>query len=68
MDIVSLLITSTAATSKRQAREDVTNGAVHVNGTKVTDVERTFSRDDMIGGEFLVIRRGKKKYFLVKCQ
>lgn len=65
-DIVSLLIASGACPSKRQAREDVTNGAVSVNGERVTDVEMRFAADTRIGGQYLVIRRGKKKYFLVR--
>lgn len=65
-DIVSLLIASGACPSKRQAREDVTNGAVSVNGERVTDVAATFSADARIGGQYLVIRRGKRKYFLVR--
>ncbi|KPV44048.1 tyrosine--tRNA ligase [Alicyclobacillus ferrooxydans] len=68
MDIVSLLVASGACTSRRQAREDVTNGAVSVNGVRVTDVERTFGREDMFGSEYLVFRRGKKKYFLLKFE
>ncbi|MFB5193046.1 tyrosine--tRNA ligase [Alicyclobacillus fastidiosus] len=67
-DIVSLLVASGACASKRQAREDVTNGAITVNGDKVTDLEREFTREEMFGGQFLVIRRGKKKYFLVKFE
>ncbi|QSO48048.1 tyrosine--tRNA ligase [Alicyclobacillus mengziensis] len=67
-DIVSLLLTSGACPSKRQAREDITSGAISVNGYKVGDVERIFSSADMIGGQYLVIRRGKKKYFLLKFQ
>ncbi|WP_206916464.1 tyrosine--tRNA ligase [Alicyclobacillus acidoterrestris] len=67
-DIISLLIASGACPSKRQAREDVTNGAISVNGDKITDLDRAFSQDEMFGGQFLVIRRGKKKYFLVKFE
>lgn len=65
-DLVSLLIASGACPSKRQAREDITNGAISVNGEKITDVERTFALEEMFGGQYLVIRRGKKKYYLVK--
>ncbi|MDQ0189999.1 tyrosine--tRNA ligase [Alicyclobacillus cycloheptanicus] len=65
-DIVSVLIASGACPSKRQAREDVTNGAIHVNGEKIDNVAHVFSFEQMIGGKYLVIRRGKKKYFLLK--
>jgi len=52
--------------SKRQAREDVTNGAISVNGVRVGELEYTLDEKDRIDGEFTVIRRGKKKYFLIK--
>lgn len=65
-DIVSLLIASTACSSKRQAREDITNGAISVNGTRVADVLHAFDETERIGGQYLVIRRGKRKYFLVR--
>ncbi|WAH36950.1 tyrosine--tRNA ligase [Alicyclobacillus dauci] len=68
LDIMSILIASGACPSKRQAREDITSGAISVNGDKVTDLEREFNREEMFGGQFLVIRRGKKKYFLVKFE
>lgn len=67
-DVVSLLLASGACSSKRQAREDITSGAISVNGSKVGDVDRTFSSADMIGGQYLVLRRGKKKYFLLKFE
>lgn len=64
--IVDLLVNSKISPSKRQAREDVGNGAIYINGERVTDVEYLLSRNDRIEGQFTVIRRGKKKYFLIK--
>jgi tyrosyl-tRNA synthetase len=66
LNIVELLVNSGIVQSKRQAREDVTNGAISVNGVRVSEVEYTLSENDRIDGEFTVIRRGKKKYFLIK--
>lgn len=62
LNIVELLVTSGIVTSKRQAREDVTNGAIYVNGERVQDLGYTLSDSDKIDGELTVIRRGKKKY------
>lgn len=64
--LVDLLVHSKIAPSKRQAREDVSNGAIYINGDRVTDLEYVLSDVDKIEGQFTVIRRGKKKYFLVK--
>lgn len=63
--ILNVLVDGSVCSSKRQAREDVTNGAITVNGERVTDLEKVFRDEEMIG-QYLVIRRGKKKYFLVK--
>ncbi|HFR3976619.1 TPA: tyrosine--tRNA ligase [Streptococcus suis] len=62
LNIVELLVTSGIVTSKRQAREDVQNGAIYVNGERVQDLNYTLSDSDKIDGELTVIRRGKKKY------
>ena len=64
--IVDLLIAAGIVSSKRQAREDVTNGAVSINGQRVTETDYVVSEKDRIEGQFTVIRRGKKKYFLIK--
>ncbi|WHY61003.1 tyrosine--tRNA ligase [Cytobacillus firmus] len=66
LGIVDLLVAAKISPSKRQAREDVTNGAVSVNGERVTELDYTLTDKDKIEGQFTVIRRGKKKYFLIK--
>ena len=68
LDIVSVLVASGASSSRRQAREDVAGGAITVNGDKITDRERTFSAEELIAGRFLVIRRGRRHYFLVQVE
>ena len=62
LNIVELLVTSGIVNSKRQAREDVQNGAIYVNGERVQDLDYNLSDSDKIDGELTVIRRGKKKY------
>ncbi len=62
LNIVELLVTSGIVNSKRQAREDVQNGAIYVNGERVQNLEYSLSDSDKIDGELTVIRRGKKKY------
>ncbi|MBG9988777.1 tyrosine--tRNA ligase [Aerococcaceae bacterium DSM 111176] len=51
--------------SRRQAREFVTNGAISINGEKVTDVDYEISQEDTIGDKYIIVRRGKKNYYLV---
>lgn len=64
--LIDLLLAVQAAPSKRQARQDIEGGAVTVNGVKVTDLAATADTLGRIGGDYLVIRRGKKNNFLVK--
>lgn len=66
LNIVELLVTSGLVTSKRQAREDVTNGAIYINGDRVQDLDYQLDETDKIDNQFTVLRRGKKKYFLLK--
>lgn len=66
MNIVDALIASKLASSKREAREFTKNNAVSVNGEKVTDLEFMVSKQNAIDNEFTVLRRGKKKYALIK--
>ncbi len=64
--LVEVLVNAKISPSKRQAREDITNGAISINGEKVTDVQYVLSEADKVEGKFTVIRRGKKKYTLIK--
>ena len=65
-NIVELLVATKIESSKRQAREDVTNGAITINGERVQDVAAIIDPKDNFDGQFVVIRRGKKNYFLGK--
>ncbi|PGL69114.1 tyrosine--tRNA ligase [Bacillus sp. AFS055030] len=63
--LVDLLVEAKISPSKRQAREDVQNGAVYVNGDRIQDVAKVLTKQDAIEEQFIIIRRGKKKYHLV---
>lgn len=65
-NLVDLLVVAKISPSKRQAREDITNGAVTINGEKITDTAYVLQENDRIEGQYTIIRRGKKKYTLIK--
>ena len=65
-NIVDLIVEGAISSSKRQAREDVTNGAISINGEKITDVGYVISAPDRLDDSFAIVRRGKKKYHMVK--
>lgn len=66
MKLEDLLIFIKAASSKREAREFIKNNAVSVNGEKVNDALKEFNKDDALFGKYLVVKRGKKNYYLVE--
>ena len=54
--------------SRRQSREDIQNGAISIKGEKITDLEHVWTPEQSFEGRFVLVRRGKKKYFLVKLK
>ena len=64
--LVDALIELKLASSKREAREFIRNGAVSINGDQVTEEGFTLSKDIAIEGKFIVVRRGKKLYALIR--
>ena len=64
--LADLLIELKLASSKREAREFIRNGAVMINGEKATDEFMVVNKDLAIEGRFVVIRRGKKLYAVVE--
>ncbi|RDW21538.1 tyrosine--tRNA ligase [Oceanobacillus chungangensis] len=63
--LVDLLVNARISPSKRQAREDIQNGAIYINGERQQEVGYVVTADDRIEDTFTIIRRGKKKYSLV---
>ena len=65
-NIVDFLVETKLVQSKRQAREDVNNGAIYVNGDRITDLDYVVGTESRLDDAFTVLRRGKKKYQLVE--
>ncbi|MFP8784011.1 tyrosine--tRNA ligase [Planococcus plakortidis] len=63
--IVDLIVDGKVSPSKRQAREDITNGAISINGEKIRDLEYVVDDKDRLDDEFAIVRRGKKKYHMI---
>ncbi len=66
MGLVDLLVESGALKSKGEARRAIQEGGIYLNNLRVTDMTRVVSASDLLEGRFLVLRRGKKNYHLVK--
>ncbi len=65
-NIIDILIDMEIAKSKREAREFVTGGAISINGEKVDDIEKTIEDNMFIDNSYIVIKRGKKNYYIGK--
>lgn len=65
MNLIDWLIETKIEPSKRQAREDVTNGAIYINGERVQDTDFVVTSDNSFEERFIIVRKGKKKYTLV---
>lgn len=66
--LVDLLVQVGTVTSKRQAREAIEKGAIYINDIRYTDLETSVAQLERLDGKYLVIRRGKKNYYLVKIK
>ena len=62
--IVDMVVNVGAASSKREAREFISSGAVSINGEKITDNTITISDDMFIDNTYIIIKRGKKNYYI----
>lgn len=60
--VVDLLVETGLAKSKGEARRTIGEGGAYLNNVRVEDPERVPSTDDLIGGTWLVLRRGKKNF------
>ncbi|MBF0843639.1 tyrosine--tRNA ligase, partial [Streptococcus danieliae] len=45
--------------------EDITNGAIYINGERIQDLDYQLDHNDRLEGQLTVIRRGKKKYSIL---
>ena len=63
---IQLLVDNKISSSNRQAREDISNGSINLNGERLTEINKLIKKSDRLFNKYLVLRRGKKKYFLIK--
>ena len=64
-NLVDLLVDAKISSSKREAREFITNNSISINGDKVNDLEFVVKRENAIDNKFTIIRKGKKKYYVI---
>ena len=62
--IIDLLVDNNICSSKREAREMLSSNAISLNNEKVTDENLEVTKEIAIDSKVVLIRKGKKKYFL----
>ncbi len=60
--VTDLLVTTGLVKSRSEARRTVSEGGAYVNNERVADPDATIAETDLIGGSWLVLRRGKKHF------
>ena len=65
-NILDVLVEMNVATSKRQAREFISGNSIEIKGEKVKELDKTITEQDLINNTFLIIKRGKKNYYIAK--
>ncbi len=63
-NMVDLLVDNQVCSSKREAREMITSGAISVNNIKITELEYVLTDENFIDNKVIVIRKGKKKFYI----
>ena len=66
INIADALISLKLASSKREAREFINNGAVKVNGEKISSLDTMLTKENALDGGYIFVKRGKKNYACLK--
>lgn len=68
LNIVYLLLNMEIVKSKREAREFIQAGAISINGEKVVNIETIINENMFIENTYIVVKRGKKNYYIGKAK
>lgn len=66
--LIDVLVNNKIASSKREAREFINGKAVYINGELASDESMIVKKENAIEGKVIIIRRGKKKYFIANIE
>ncbi len=62
VNIADFLVSAKVVDSKRQAREDIQNNAIEINGEKISDLNYIVGKKDLLFGKYIIAKRGKRDY------
>lgn len=64
ISLLDMLVDSKVCSSKREAREMISGNAISINNEKVTDLEKVITSNDLIEGKVMLLKKGKKNYYI----
>ena len=62
--LIDILVNNNICSSKREAREMISGNAISINSIKITDLEKVITKDDLIDNKVMLLKKGKKNYFM----
>lgn len=68
LSLVEMVIDAGFENSKKRARDLIGGGGINVNNEKVEDIDAVLTLDHAIDEQVLVLRKGKKKYHIVRVE
>ena len=63
-NILDFVVEYGICSSKREAKEFVSSGAISFNNKKINDLDYVVSKNDTIDNKLIIIKKGKKNYYL----
>jgi tyrosyl-tRNA synthetase len=66
--LTDLLLAAGLSPSKSQARKDVEAGGVYVNNVRATDAKAVLGAGDLLFGKYVLLRKGKRNYALLRFE
>ena len=67
MALVDVMVEAGVVASKGEARRAISEGGVYLDGRRVTDADRTVDADLALHGRYVLLRRGKRSYHLLRA-
>ena len=65
---IDLAIRAGLSKSKSEARRDLTAGGFYLNNVRIDDPARVVTREDLLFGKYLLLRKGKRSYAVLRVQ
>jgi tyrosyl-tRNA synthetase len=64
--LIDLLVLATLSPSRGQARKDIEGGGIYLNNVRVAEAGRQVASSDLLFGKYLLLRKGKRSYTLLR--